>query len=196
MAMSGLKISDFENGSYSVGKVIGAVSATYEKGVTEPPRRYTQSDLIDDMMAAHKFATTEQDRSVLKQISGLGTSRTREPTISGLLTRGFIDQKRSHGRMELIPTSHARTIIENMPAMLTSVAMTAKWEMAFRLIEEGKATPGDVEKHLNVALQAIVDDAKSKGTIAIAATAPSGAHRAPSGAGKGSKAAGFFGKSK
>lgn len=189
MAMSGLKISDFENGTYSVGKVIGAISATYEKGVTEPPVRYTQGTLIDDMMAAHKFATSDQERSVLKQISGLGTSRTREPTITGLLTRGFLDQKRSHKRMELIPTAHARTVIENMPAMLTSVAMTAKWEMAFRLIEEGRASSSDVEKHLDVALQAIVDDAKSKGSIAIAATAPAGK-------GKVNSTASFFSKSK
>lgn len=168
MPLCGLKIADFGNGTYTVGKVIGAVSATYEKGVTEPPKRYTQSDLIDDMMAAHKFAATDNERAVLKQIAGLGTSRTREPTISGLLTRGFIEQKRAGGKMELIPTAHARTIIENMPAMLTSVAMTARWEMAFRLIEEGRANPKDVEQHLDVALNAIVEGAKSKGSISMA----------------------------
>ena len=46
-----MKLSDFERGAYQVGQVVGAKGATYEARKTEPPRRYTQSDLIDEMMA-------------------------------------------------------------------------------------------------------------------------------------------------
>ncbi|MEJ8837574.1 DNA topoisomerase [Ramlibacter sp. AN1133] len=169
-----MKVSDFqEGGQYRVGRVIGAVSATYEKCETEPPRRYTQSDLIDDMMAAHKFAPSEQERQVLRQIDGLGTSRTRESTISGLLQRGFLEEKRTRrGRAELVPTPLARSVVQHLPAMLTSVATTAKWELAFRLIEQGKAEPEQAQQYLRLTLQQIVKEAQGKGRIEMPAPPP------------------------
>lgn len=156
---SRLRIEDFARGSYAVGRVLNAVSATYEPGRTEPPRRYTQSDLLDAMMAAYKFASNDADRAVLKQISGLGTSRTREAIITGLLNRGFVESRKSpreRSRADLVPTPAGRAIVEGLPDMLTSVAMTAKWELAFQLIEKGKASAADVDRHLAVMLQNIV----------------------------------------
>lgn len=166
-----MKVSDFsEGGQYRVGRVIGAVSATYERCETEPPRRYTQSDLIDDMMAAYKFAKDEQERQVLRQIDGLGTSRTRESTITGLLQRGFLEEKRSRrGKSELAPTPLARSVVKHLPQMLTSVATTAKWELAFRLIEQGKAQPEQAQHYLRHTLEQIVQEAKGKGRIEMPA---------------------------
>ena len=90
-----LRMEDFKRGTYQVGRVLNAVSASYEPARTEPPRRYTQSDLLDAMMSAYKFASNDADRAVLKQIAGLGTSRTRESTITGLLNRGFVETRKS-----------------------------------------------------------------------------------------------------
>lgn len=174
-----MKTSDFaEGGPFRVGRVVGAVSATYEKCETEPPRRYTQSDLIDDMMAAHKFAGSEQERTVLRQIDGLGTSRTRESTITALLERGFLQERRSRrGKSELLPTDLARGIVQHLPGMLTSVGTTAKWELAFRLIEQGRAEPEQAQHYLRATLEEIVKEAKGKGRIAMpAAPAPAPRH--------------------
>lgn len=173
-----MKASDFESGAYRVGRVVGAVSASYERCETEPPRRYTQSDLIDDMMAAYKFAGTEQERQVLRQIDGLGTSRTRESTITALIERGFLQEKRSRrGKAELSPTPLARAIVQHLPAMLTSVGTTAKWELAFRLIEQGKAEPEQAQMYLRATLEQIVKDARGKGRIEMpAAPAPTTRH--------------------
>ncbi len=160
--VSRLRMQDFTSGTYSVGKVLNAISATYEPARTEPPRRYTQSDLLDAMMSAYRFATNDADRAVLKQISGLGTSRTRESIITGLLSRGFVEVRKSpreRSRAELVPTPAGRAIVGGLPEMLTSVAMTAKWELAFQLIEKGKANAADVDRHLTALLGKIVSHA-------------------------------------
>ncbi len=167
-----MKLSDLERGAYQVGQVVGAKGATYEARKTEPPRRYTQSDLIDEMMAAHKHAKTDQERAVLREISGLGTSRTREATITGLIDRGLISiVKKGRGKAELVPSDSARVIVQSLPPMLTSVAMTARWEQAFRLVEQGKASAADVERFLRAAVDQIVAEAKKAGTIKLP-TAP------------------------
>lgn len=169
-----LKATDFADGTYRVGKVVGALSASYEAKQTEPARRYSQSELLDDMMGAYKFAANDADREVLRQISGLGTSRTRESTITGLMDRGFLQIRkdgRGRSRSVLVPTPAAMTIISHLPDLLTSVVLTAKWELAFRLIEQGKATGADVEKHLEKTLNFIVSAASGGGAIAIEAPA-------------------------
>jgi len=163
-----LRMEDFKRGTYQVGRVLNAVSASYEPARTEPPRRYTQSDLLDAMMSAYKFASNDADRAVLKQIAGLGTSRTRESTITGLLNRGFVETRKSpreRARAELVPTPAGRLIIEGLPEVLTSVALTAKWELAFQLIERGKASAADVDRHLVAMLHKIV--ALAAGTAPI-----------------------------
>lgn len=160
-----MKLSDFSpGGAYTVGRVVGAVSATYASEQTEPPERYTQASLMDDMMAAHKFARTEQDRQTLRQIDGLGTARTREPTITALINRGFLElRKPKRGKqVHLVPTALAREIARHLPPMLTDVGTTAKWELAFRLIEQGKATPAQAREYLKATLARIVADAKGK----------------------------------
>jgi DNA topoisomerase-3 len=172
-----MKAGDFnEGGVYCVGRVVNAVRASYEGRQTEPPRRYTQSELLDDMVAAYKFARDEQERVVLKQIDGLGTARTRAGIIETLIEKGFLVEKKSsreRGRTELIPTQTARTMIAHLPEMLTSVGTTAKWELAFRLIEQGKAQPEDAHKYLRQTLEQIVNQAKGKGKIVLPAASPS-----------------------
>lgn len=162
-----MKLSDFEKGVYKVGQVIGAKGCTYEACKTEPPRRYTQSTLIDEMMAAYKHATSENERAVLREIKGLGTSRTREPTITKLIERGFLSVVKKRGDPELVPSDVARAIVRELPPMLTSVAMTARWELAFQMVEKGKATAEDVERYLRTALDQIVADAKKTGSIKL-----------------------------
>lgn len=174
---SRLRIDDFKRGAYAVGKVLNAVNATYEPARTEPPRRYTQSDLLDAMMAAYKFATNDADRAVLKQISGLGTSRTREAIITGLLNRGFVETRKSpreRRRTEMVPTPAGRAIVEGLPEMLTSVAMTAKWELAFQMVEKGVASPDDVNRHLEAMLQKIVSVAAGADPIDLQIPAKTG----------------------
>lgn len=174
-----MKPEDFaEGGRFTVGRVVGCRNATYEALRTEPPKRYTQSDLIDQMMAAYKFAKTDADRATLRSISGLGTSRTREAVITNLIDRGFLLEdkaKRSRSRVELKPSEAAMTIVSNLPALLTDPATTAKWEMVFQMIEKGKLQPEQFRQYFDRLLQEVVDSAKGKvGQISIKSPAAKG----------------------
>jgi DNA topoisomerase-3 len=159
-----------EGGRFQVGRVVQAKNATFEASRTEPPKRYTQSDLIDAMMAASRFAKNDRDRALLREIAGLGTSRTRESIITGLVDRGFLAEvkfNRSRSRVELQPSEAAMTIIESLPEMLTDPATTAKWELAFQMLESGKATPENLRSYFESMLKDIVNQAKGIGRLAV-----------------------------
>jgi DNA topoisomerase-3 len=145
-----------------VGQVVKAVSAKYEKKQTTPPDRYTQDTLLEDMLNVHKFARDDQEKAVLKETEGLGTSRTREPTIRNLIERAFLESKKKGKVFQLISTPLARQTIAALPATLTSPATTAKWEMALGMVEQGKAKADAVIDLQINNVRAIVEEAKGK----------------------------------
>lgn len=157
-------------GQYTIGQVVGAVSARYEVSKTKPPERYTQDTLIDDMLNAHKFASSDAERKILRETEGLGTSRTREPTISSLIKRGYLTSTRRGKRHELVSQEMARRIALNVPAYLSSVATTAGWEVAFGMIERGQVGDAAVIAKVHEMLHCLVEDARDKkGTGVLAA---------------------------
>jgi DNA topoisomerase IA len=161
--------------AYYVGKIVKAVAARYDSKMTEPPKRYTEDTLIADMLAAHKFAANEQERQILKETEGLGTSRTRASTIDGLIKGGFLESKKKKKLFELRSTDMARMTIQHLPDLLTSVATTAKWEVAFKMIERGNAQSSQVKQALKVNLDFIVKAAKDTGSIKVpGASGPAG----------------------
>lgn len=183
-----MKISDFQNGTYQVGQVVGVVSARVEGACTAPPARYTEEALLEDMTSAHKFASSDAERAVLSEISGLGTSRTRASIIAGLVERGLLIKQETKGRggkkrTVILSSAEGRMMARLLPSTLTSVATTAKWELGFRLVEQGQASPEQMQMHLDRALAAIVDDAKRRGaggaSPAAAASAPGGVAGTP-----------------
>lgn len=157
---------------YQVGAVVRAVSCSYESKRTEPPARFTESTLLDEMTAAHKYARSEDERAILREIRGLGTARTRDATIRGLTDRGFLELKRQgRGKSVLVPTELARTVCQNLPALLLSVAITATWEFAFKRIET-KGSNMDVlipaiHKKMMDMLSSVVDTASKGGHIDV-----------------------------
>lgn len=161
--------------AYFVGKIVKAVSARYDSKMTEPPKRYTEDTLIADMLAAHKFAGNEQERQILKETEGLGTSRTRAATIEGLIKGGFLVSKKKKKLYELQSTEIARMTTAHLPELLTSVATTAKWEVAFKMIERGTAQSAQVKQSLKTNLDFIVKTARETGAIKVPGGAPGGA---------------------
>ncbi|TXI24238.1 MAG: hypothetical protein E6Q67_03190 [Roseateles sp.] len=147
---------------YTVGQVVRAAGARVEAKVTQPPDRYTQDTLLDDMVSAYKFARTPQDREVLKQVDGLGTSRTRVPMIENLIVRGLLQSVKKGKKHELRSSDFARQVITLVPETLTDVAMTAKWEIAFGLIEEGKVEWRRVVDHNYQFVDQVVAQAKQQ----------------------------------
>lgn len=160
--------------AYQVGQVVGAASARLEAKVTSPPPRYTEDSLLDAMLSAHRFAKTDQDRAVLKETEGLGTSRTRVPTITNLIARGLLISQKKGKRHELRSSELARAVVAALPPILTDVALTAKWEVAFGMVEAGKIGWRQVVERNDQFVEHIVAHARQQqGQIKVTVPAPS-----------------------
>ena len=91
---------------------------------TRPPKRYTEGDLIGDMLDVGKFATNPEVRKRLKENAGIGTEATRGSIIKNLRERGYLEPQ---GKF-IVSTPLARELIGMLPAPLTDAATTALWE--------------------------------------------------------------------
>ena len=167
-----------EVAKYAVGQVVGAVAARYETSKTKPPERYTESSLIDDMLNAHKFANSDVERKILRETEGLGTSRTREQTITGLINKRLIQSTKKGKSYELISDQFARTVVSNLPDYLSGVATTAKWEVAFSMIESGKVSSEAVMGKVHELLSVLVSDARTRQASGALRTAGAAAAQA------------------
>lgn len=66
-----------------------------KQGFTEPPKRYTEPDLITAMETAGKNLENEEARTLMKlENKGLGTAATRAATINALFAREYIAKKK------------------------------------------------------------------------------------------------------
>ena len=164
--------------AYAVGQIVHAVSAKFEAKKTEPPQRYSMDTLLDDMLGAHKFAKTAQDREILKSVEGLGTSRTRQSMIDGPVRRGFFTSVKKGKRHVLESTQMAKTMMASLQPELKDVAQTAKWEIAFSMVESGKVTLEQVVDRAYQFVGGIVEFAKEqRGKIKISVPATSAGRR-------------------
>ncbi len=64
-----------------------------KEGKTQPPKRYTEGELITLMKTAGKFLDDEQLEKVLAKTEGLGTEATRASIITTLKERNYIEIK-------------------------------------------------------------------------------------------------------
>lgn len=143
---------------YSTGQRLNAASAFLKEAKTKPPSRFTDGTLIDAMTNVHKFISDPRDKQVLKDAKGIGTERTRNAIIETLIKgRGFLVRK---GK-QIISTPEGRELIQLLPDQLVDPATTAKWEMAFGMIEDGKATLPQFMGRQEKFVTALVDAAKT-----------------------------------
>ena len=148
--------------AYKVGQVVHSAGAKMDKGRTKPPPRYTEDTLLADMMKAWKFATTPEEQFLLKQTEGIGTARTRGPTIQGLIERKLLSSKKRGKVYELMCTQMGADMLSRLPQWLMDVSTTAKWEMILAAVEKGEARMQDVvESQINYVTQ-IVERAKKE----------------------------------
>lgn len=103
---------------------------------TQPPKRYTEGQLITLMKTAGKHIEDKELEKVLLQTEGLGTEATRAGIITMLKSRKYIEIKRNL----VYATAKAKIIITAIgKELLASPEMTAKWEQRLKEISEGKA---------------------------------------------------------
>jgi len=101
---------------------------------TQPPKPYTQGELVKAMKGVARFVTDPRLRQKLKDTTGIGTEATRANIISGLLARGYLQKQ---GRT-VRASDAAFTLIDAVPAAIADPGTTAIWEQALDMIEAGQ----------------------------------------------------------
>lgn len=142
---------------YFVGQTLNTASAVLESAQTSAPDHYSEDTLMDDMMAAYKFATNDADRALLKTISGIGTSRTRGAIIKAFIDRGFLVRQKKGKRYQLHISPEGRALLAGLPDAIKDVKLTAKWERALELVASGAAKPEQLREKVNTMLVDLVD---------------------------------------
>ncbi|QQU02165.1 type IA DNA topoisomerase [Myroides odoratus] len=116
---------------------------TLEKS-TRPKALYTESTLLSAMENASKEVEDKSLQSVIKDM-GIGTAATRASIIETLLKRDYITRKTK----SLVPTEKGLKVYEIVKDKLISdVLLTAKWESAFKEIEENKTNMEDFHRQI------------------------------------------------
>lgn len=109
------------------GEIATVLAVRVAEKKTRPPARYSEGTLIEEMKNAGKYVEDPALRSVLKQVSGLGTSATRDSIIETLKAHKYVKLSGKH----IVPTEKGEALIRWLDTHcneLTDVALTARWE--------------------------------------------------------------------
>lgn len=122
------------------GQQVAAAPELVEK-VTQPPKRYTEGELIKAMMTAGKVLEDKDLREILasQEVQGIGTEATRAGIIESLVHRKFISRE---GK-SIKATEKGIALIDALPEELESLKspiITAQWEQRLEKIEKGTDT--------------------------------------------------------
>ncbi|ALC92980.1 DNA topoisomerase III [Bacillus sp. FJAT-18017] len=122
------------------GQTLTVSSANTNQKWTEPPSRYSESDILGQM---EKF--------------GLGTPATRAEIIERLVETEVVE--RQNGRFH--PTKKGKQLIELVNDDLKSPELTAKWEEDLEKIAKGKGDPKAFGKRIREQTARLVNEIKT-----------------------------------
>ncbi|MCA1053811.1 DNA topoisomerase III [Rossellomorea aquimaris] len=132
---------------------------TTKEGKTQPPKRYTEGQLITLMKTAGKFIDNDELEKVLKQTEGLGTEATRAGIITMLKDRQYIEIRKNI----VFPTDKAKVLIRAMGKnVLASAEMTAKWEQRLQQIGKGNASAPEFLEQVKKLSHVLIQNAKDE----------------------------------
>ncbi len=101
---------------------------------TQPPKLYTEADLLSAMENAGSSIENKEEKQALSTI-GIGTPATRASIIETLLSRNYIIRKSK----TLHPTDKGLQVYNLVKdKKIANVQMTAEWEIALDRIEKGE----------------------------------------------------------
>lgn len=156
---------------YQTGAVMYAVSAKIEAKRTSPPSPYTEDELMDDMLSAHKFGRNDREREMLKRVQGIGTSRTRDKIISNHLDRDLLRRVKKGKKHQLHITDFGSHLLRQLPDSLKSVSMTALWELALADVAEGRANSDLLKQKISEMVKRLLTEAfASRGVLPTGGT--------------------------
>ena len=119
---------DFKKGEH------GPHEPSLKEGWTQPPKPYTEANLILAMQTAGKQCEDEEMREAMKA-NGIGRPSTRAAIIETLLKRRYIRREKKN----LVATQTGIDVIKVIhEELLKSPELTGQWERKLRLIESGE----------------------------------------------------------
>ena len=101
---------------------------------TQPPKPFTEGDLIKAMKNVAKYVEDPRLKQKLKDTTGIGTEATRAGIIQGLLDRSYLIK---HGK-SLSATPAAFSLIDAVPRAIADPGTTAIWEQALDMVQSGE----------------------------------------------------------
>lgn len=130
---------------------------------TQPPKYYTEADLLRAMETAGKQIEDEELRDLMKE-NGIGRPSTRAGIIETLQKRHYIrkDKKR------LLATPTGVELIQTIQnELLKSAELTGQWERKLRMIEDGKYNVSGFMEELKNMVNEIIHFVKHSSTKTI-----------------------------
>ncbi len=106
------------------------------EGHTQPPKPFTDGQLIAMMETAGKTLDEQEDQAIMKEANGLGTEATRADIIQTLIKRDYI--KMSKNRY-YVTSKGEMVCLAVQNTLLSSASMTAEWEKRLKQIGKGEA---------------------------------------------------------
>ena len=101
---------------------------------TQPPKPFTEGDLIKAMKNVAKLVDDPRLKQKLKDTTGIGTEATRAGIIQGLIDRGYLLKQ---GKA-LAATPAAFSLIDAVPRAIADPGTTAIWEQALDMVQSGE----------------------------------------------------------
>lgn len=106
------------------------------EGKTNPPKPYTEGQLINMMKTCGQQIDDEELKDTLKEVEGLGTEATRSNIIETLIRQQYIEIKKNIVSV----TEKGKILCQAVEGtLLSKPEMTAKWEQFLKKIGQGEA---------------------------------------------------------
>ncbi|MBV4481481.1 DNA topoisomerase III [Pseudomonas khavaziana] len=116
------------------GQDCGVAKVNLKDLWTQPPKPFTEGDLIKAMKNVAKLVEDPLLKQKLKDTTGIGTEATRAGIIQGLLDRGYLVK---NGKA-LSATPAAFSLIDAVPRAIADPGTTAIWEQALDMVQSGE----------------------------------------------------------
>lgn len=115
------------------GAPITCQSAKRRDSKTRPPARFTEGSLTRAMENIHKFVPDSEQKKLLRDGDGIGTSATRASIITELKRRQFLETKGKN----IVSTELGRSLVDALPETVTSPVLTSLYERMLQGIQDG-----------------------------------------------------------
>lgn len=118
----------------SQGQLCEVSSVNLKALQTQPPKPFTEGDLIKAMKNVARLVDDPRLKQKLKDTTGIGTEATRAGIIQGLIERGYLIKQ---GKI-LSASPAGFSLIDAVPRAIADPGTTAIWEQALDMVQSGE----------------------------------------------------------